>query len=221
MALSIKILGRLGFGNSDNSADDYPYQTKADEMEAQRLIASSFKLLEGAEVSAAQALFKKALKLDPESAEAYRGLALTYSRTDEFDKAIRELNKAIKIRPGFAEAHNDLGIIYDRMGNFPAAAKSFVQALRFRSNSAEIRNNLALAYFNIGSYAEAIKAYKQTLSIDPHDADALYGLARVYMDLNDQELALEQHATILNSGQTEIAAHLLDEIQRQVWQTKN
>jgi len=219
MGLSVKFLSRLGFGNSDDS-HDHSCQAKADELEARNLTGSSYKLLDAGEVFAARTLFKKALKLDPESADAHRGLALTYSATNELDKAIRELTKAISIRPSFADAHNDLGIIYDKKGNFPAAAKSFVQALRFRSNSSEIRNNLALAYFNIGSYGEAMKAYKQSLATDPHDSCALYGLARVYMDLNEKELALKQHAIILKMGEKEIAAQLLDEIQRQKWQSQ-
>lgn len=199
-----------GFLNSEN--------TKNNELEAARLIESGYRLTsEGREV-AALAQFKEALRLDPEAAEAYRGLGSIYLKQQSLDKAKTALLNAIRIRPHYADAHNDLGIIYDSLGNFRDAVKSYVQALRFQSNSAEVRNNLAMAYFNIGSYSEAIKAYQQTLSMHPSDTCAIYGLARVYMDLNDKESALDQHQRLLEIGENEIGAQLLDDIHRQVWQ---
>jgi tetratricopeptide (TPR) repeat protein len=90
-----------------------------------------------------------------------------------------------------------------------------MKALRLKPDSIDVRNNLGMAYYNIGSYCEATKAFKQALRFKDDNVQAHYGLALVHIDLRLRESALEEHNALVNLGQTQVAAQLLDEIHRQ------
>ena len=215
--LGSAFLEKLGLLTTDDADVESEKLRKDREATAQRLLNDAYELARAGHHSAALIQLKEALKNDSESAEVYQALGVTYLQLKEVKKAKSAFINALRIRPHYAEAHNDLGTIHDAEGNFLAAVKSYSQAIRFRSDSADYRNNLGLAYFNIGGYSEAIKIFQQTLSMYPQDARALHGLALVYIDLDDKAAAMEQQQILLESGETEIAALVLDQIQRHFW----
>jgi Flp pilus assembly protein TadD len=111
-------------------------------------------------------------------------------------------------------AHDGLGMAYDGSGNFIEAVKTYMRALRIAPNSADTRTNLGMTYYNLGSYAEATKAFNQALQIDPTNVQAHYGLGLVYIDLRYKDLALNQVEALENSERKDLAASLLERVER-------
>ncbi|HXI23817.1 MAG TPA: tetratricopeptide repeat protein, partial [Pyrinomonadaceae bacterium] len=99
--------------------------------------------------------------------------------------------------------------------NFIEAIKTYMRALRLAPNSVDTRTNLGMAYYNIGSYAEATKAFNQALQIEPESVQAHYGLGLVYIDLRRKDLALSEVEALENSGRKDVAASLLERVERQ------
>jgi tetratricopeptide (TPR) repeat protein len=73
--------------------------------------------------------YEKAVKADPNYAEAHSNLGFSYRKQGKFDKAVRSYKKAIALDPKLAEAHEYLGEAYAEMGKFELAEKE-LQILR-------------------------------------------------------------------------------------------
>jgi tetratricopeptide (TPR) repeat protein len=73
--------------------------------------------------------YEKAVKADPNYAEAHSNLGFSYRKQGKFDKAVRSYKKAISLNPKLAEAHEYLGEAYAEMGKFELAEKE-LQILR-------------------------------------------------------------------------------------------
>lgn len=161
------------------------------------------------------AAFKRALQTGTDRAESYLALGLAYEHLGRFEEAIQAFSEAIKVKRDFTEGYTRLGLAYDRSGQFLKAIRMHLSAIRLNPSNVELRKNLGVAYFNVGSYAEAIKALTQALQIDPNDASVRHCLGLVYLDLEDKDSALQQHKLIKELGHVDLAANLMDEIDRQ------
>ena len=73
--------------------------------------------------------YEKAVKADPNYAEAHSNLGYSYRKQGKFDKAVQSYKKAISLDPKLAEAHEYLGEAYAEMGKFDLAEKE-LQILR-------------------------------------------------------------------------------------------
>ena len=61
-------------------------------------------------------VYNQAIKLDPDYAQAYHGLGVTYHIKEEnahynYDKAIEAYKKAIKLDPNYVKAHYNLEML--------------------------------------------------------------------------------------------------------------
>ena len=137
--------------------------------------------------------YKKAIKINPNYAEAHCVLGLVYAyKGGMFDEAIAEYKKAIEINPNYAEAHYNLGAVYRRKGMFDEAIAEYKKAIEINPNLAEAHDSLGLAYFRKGMYNEAIAEYKKAIEIDPEFAKTHYYLALAYYYKKMYKLAIEQ-----------------------------
>jgi tetratricopeptide (TPR) repeat protein len=62
--------------------------------------------------SQAVEVFKKAIEINPDYAEAHYNLGLLYSRDEQYAEAAAEFARAIKSKPDYAEARYNLGLVY-------------------------------------------------------------------------------------------------------------
>ena len=73
---------------------------------------------------------EKAVKLDPEDAEANFGLGSIYAKLERIEPAIEKYKDAIKLEPDYLEAHHNLALAYD------AAEDGFNSILHLRITKA-------------------------------------------------------------------------------------
>ena len=67
---------------------------------------------------AAENLYKKILKINPNHATAHNNLGLIFHAFREFQKAISCYEKAIEIQPNYAHAYNNLGVVFQKLNVF-------------------------------------------------------------------------------------------------------
>ena len=126
-------------------------------------------------------LYKHAIRIDPDDAEAHYGLGATYLILEMYKEAIDALRQAIKLDPdNDAMAHCALGFSYQNLGKWKKAIESYKQAIRIDPDVAETHFNLGVAYGDLGKYEEAIESYKQAIRIDPNLAVVHYNLGLAY-----------------------------------------
>jgi len=73
----------------------------------------------------AEVLFKEAVRLDPQLAEAYLQLGILAASQHNYPEAMSYYQKAIVTNPKLGEAHYRLGVIYDRSGKPDLAKQEF------------------------------------------------------------------------------------------------
>jgi TolB-like protein/Tfp pilus assembly protein PilF/class 3 adenylate cyclase len=150
--------------------------------------------LEGADASS-----RKALELDPESAEAHtsRGLALTLH--GRYQDARQEFEAALRLNPMLYEAHYFYGRACVTEGKFAEAVSHYRDAGRVRPEDYQAIYLSAASLVKLGRHQEALEAEQQTLKaadahldLNPDDARAWYFSAGVLMRLGLRDQALER-----------------------------
>ena len=82
--------------------------------------------------------YKKAIKINPDFAEAYYNMAIAQKVIGEFEEAIKNYKKALKIKPDYFEAHYNLGNILSEKGDKKAAINCYEYALQIKPGSAMV-----------------------------------------------------------------------------------
>ena len=90
--------------------------------------------------------FKDALRDDPESPIAERGLAAAYQQSGDLAKAQQTLEALLAKNPHSADEQEMVAEIYLEMKLYPRAVDHFQEALRLQPNAALSHNNLAWLY---------------------------------------------------------------------------
>lgn len=182
------------------------------------------------------ALFRRALELNPRSAETMAAFAgLLIREPGQNAEAIALFEEAIRIRPTYAEAHNalanELVAIPERLLE---AIEHYQTAIRLRPDFALAEANLAMALAQVsGREGEALKHFERALAVLPDYAPAHFYmarlLARVPARLNEavrhyektlelrpgaRDALIELGGVLLRLGRVTDAARRLDELLR-------
>jgi tetratricopeptide (TPR) repeat protein len=124
----------------------------------------------------AEAAFKKAIELKPDSAEAYTGLAGVYNSQKKFDLAAEASSKAAQLSGGAAgggaEASYNQGVILFNAGKFAEAKTQFEAATKVDPNMGMAQYQLGMTALNLGQIPEAISALEAYLKVDPNGSKA-------------------------------------------------
>jgi hypothetical protein len=88
---------------------------------------------------------RKALELDPTSAEAHIELGTRLVEDRRLDEAAAEFELALRLNPGLAPAHNNLGYVLFLKGHAKEAIEQYQEALRLQPEFPQAQNNLELA----------------------------------------------------------------------------
>lgn len=126
--------------------------------------------------------FERALRDEPTSDDAYRGLAVAQEHVNQAGQAEQTYQRAIRLRPHYWASYNWLGAFYFRHGRYTDAAAQFEKVISLVPDSFQGYSNLGGAYFALGRYPEAIAMFERSISIRP-TYFGLSNLATVYFQL--------------------------------------
>jgi tetratricopeptide (TPR) repeat protein len=152
---------------------------------------------------------------EPELANSYNNIALTYCNLGNYKLALEFNKKSISIRekvlvpehPDLATSYNNIAVTYHFLSNYE-------QALDYQKKSISIRkkvlvpehpdlatsyNNIAEIYSSLGNYKKALEFHKKVLIIDeksleknhPFRATSYNNIAGTYRNLGNYKKALE------------------------------
>lgn len=94
------------------------------------------------DTSAAEALYRRAIAVNPLLVEARNNLALLLAARGEVDAAIEQYRVILLHHPRDAFAHNNLGMAYGGKGDYLRAVEHFEQAVKFDPTLRQARDNL-------------------------------------------------------------------------------
>jgi tetratricopeptide (TPR) repeat protein len=109
----------------------------------------------------------EAIRLNPQSANAYIGRGLNWDSKGEHDKAIADYNEAIRLDPQSADAYNNRGLAWTKKGEYDKAIADYTEAIRLDPQDARAYNNRGVAWKRKGNYHEAIANYIEAIRLDP------------------------------------------------------
>lgn len=162
---------------------------------------------------AAQDMFEKAIKIDPESRIAYVGLAsmyITQNRLAEAEQILRTaLTKETFLNP--ARIYHYLGVLYRKTGRYQEAIESSRRALQLDTENLEPMLNLGIVYEEMGDYARADAAFAEALRLGLNDSVDLYnnwGIAVFKMGATDRAIGYFQRGLQLDPDHPETRYNL-------------
>jgi len=98
----------------------------------------------------AEEWFRKALEINPYSAEVYLGLGVTRGCQGRLDDQIALCKSAIELKPDYANAHFMLAATLAMKGQYKESLPAFEKALKLKPDFVEGHFHLALAYASLG-----------------------------------------------------------------------
>ncbi len=145
-------------------------------------------------VDAAVRAFKEAVRLDPESNRAHRGLSDAFVHQGRYELALFEARRAVEIADS-ARNRAQLGDALLGIGRPEEAAKEFREALKRKPDYASAQSQRGLALLAARRYEEAIDAYDRYLELD--DSPWIYAV-------------LYHHFALRHMGRNEEARRLIE-----------
>jgi tetratricopeptide (TPR) repeat protein len=138
----------------------------------------------------ADALYRKALRLDPDHVPALYNRGLLLLRAGRFDEAETHFREAVARQPKFAEGHNAAGLAARMAGRPEAAIAHYERALAARSDYAEAENNWGAVLKALEQFEAAAGHYRNALALKPDYAEAENNLGAALRAMGRPEEAI-------------------------------
>jgi serine/threonine-protein kinase len=138
-----------------------------------------------ADLRAAEALYQRAISLDPEFAYAYALLSrvhgvMAWERFDpspERREAQREAaQEALRLQPDLPQAHVAIAWMHYVGGRFERALEEYEIAREGLPNDAEIISRIGYTQRRLGNWSEVFSAFERATELNPRDPTLFYDL---------------------------------------------
>ena len=121
----------------------------------------------------AEALFSEAIKLDPDSPDAFFYRAQTLRATNRLEEAIKDCSEAIRLNPGGPIIWEFRGVLRGNNGDLDLAVDDFKMAIRLNPGNIYSHENLARTLTMLNRYDEAVTSCNRSLDLFPLEQQAL------------------------------------------------
>src|SRR5262245_55169497 len=135
-----------------------------------------------------EALFQRALRLNPRLSSAYVNLGTLYRQNNRPVLALSNFETAAKVFPLNPEILRNLALLYADRGDFSGAAKA-LQTIPVKMRPPDYWDLLARFYVTAGDFAKAEESLRQVLMQKPDSISTLQQLAGVSLKRGDSQRA--------------------------------
>jgi tetratricopeptide (TPR) repeat protein len=139
--------------------------------------------------------FRRALRDNPQSAEAQYGLGSVYLKQSKLGEARNCFEAATRLQASYPDtlpdAWNNLGLLAAQQGHTDEAIPCFQKALALSPDHMVALDNLGNAYRQLKRWDEARSVLEQAARVGPQDPEANYSLAMVYAQQGDSDRAYD------------------------------
>lgn len=171
-------------------------------------LLSQARLYQQAGVAAqAEQLYRQALLIDPDHADAHYELGNLLAHHGHFQAAADCYQHVLRLQPAHAEAHNNLGVMLAEQQQTAAAVPWYLKAIAIRPDYAEAYYNLGNAWKEQECLDEAAVRYRQTLELRPGFAGAHLNLGIVLARLGQLADAVTQYHEAMRLSPDGAEAH--------------
>jgi len=116
--------------------------------------------------------YDKALRINPDYADAYFNRGIALQKLGQPGAAIKSYDKAIRLEPDFADAYSNRGTALQDLGRLEQAVQSFEKAIQFKPDYAEAYYNRGIALHDLGHPEQAMNSYGKAIQFKPDYANA-------------------------------------------------
>ena len=150
----------------------------------------------------AYAAARKAVEIDPQSAEAHASLGLVFSHGWNWAAAEAEFRRALELDPQYANAHHWYGDYLSIKSRHDEALGEASRALELDPLNLMIGTWVALRYYQAGEYSRAIEQGRNSVELDSNFAAAhlLLGEGYVQAGLRGEGVSELKQAASLSGG---------------------
>jgi tetratricopeptide (TPR) repeat protein len=155
----------------------------------------------------AVSLLETAIKANPNAAELWFWLGITYQGCEQSQKALSAFRQTLKLNPKYSDGMRELLKIYLVQGPTSEAVAVLDHAWRQQSKDAgywmSVGDLYTLALKQKPSLAgqvdraRIVQCYQNALALSPRDPEILWRLAGVYLDANDLNMAADMLSKFL------------------------
>ena len=124
---------------------------------------------------------RKAVEIDPQSAEAHASLGLVLSHRWDWPAAEAEFKRALELDPQYANAHHWYADYLSIRGRHDEAIAEAKRALELDPLNLMISTWVGLRYYMARNYASAIEQNRDSVALDPNFAAAHLMLGEDYL----------------------------------------
>ena len=135
---------------------------------------------------------RKAVDLDPQSAEAHASLGLVLSHRWQWAEADAEFRRALQLDPRYANAHHWYADYLSIHGRHSEAVAEANRALELDPLNLMISTWLGLRYYLARNYPAAIQTNRESVDLDPNFAAAHLVLGEDYLQAGLHREALSE-----------------------------
>jgi len=158
------------------------------------------------ELSEAQVIYQKILKLTPNNADALHYLGLIYYQTGDSESAVTLISKAVTISATHL-MHSNLGAALQAQGRHDLAVENYQAAIVLKADYADAYNNLGAALQEQGELAESIKTFQKALALNPNDASAQNNVGNAFLAQGNLKEALDCYRSSLKLNPDNLSTH--------------
>lgn len=117
----------------------------------------------------------RALAMEPDSAEANKGMGDLMNHANAYEPAETYYRRALAVEPANTKVRNNLGLVYRKWERYDDAIEMFQSTLQSDPNNEDALRYLANIYYERQEYGEAEKYYDRILQLNPDDGNARLG----------------------------------------------
>jgi serine/threonine protein kinase/tetratricopeptide (TPR) repeat protein len=153
-------------------------------------------------------VYQQAVKLEPNYALAYAGLARSYHWLRKFPEAKEAAMKAIQLDDTVAEAHGALGYILLASWDWTGAEREIKRSIELNQSSVYSGHWVYAFYLSsVGSHEEAIREIKLAQELDPLILEIKVAVGNTLFLARQYDRAIEQYQSILDLHPNSVEAH--------------
>ena len=147
-------------------------------------------------------IYRDAVRIDPDLAEAHGNLGLALLDLGRFADAVAAEQEALRLKPTLAEAANTLGNAWAGLGRWEEAVAAHRRAIALRPDYPEAHNSLARALGRMNRPREAVTHLEIAVRLDPGSSLMQLNLGSAYLAIGktDAALAATRRALSLDPG---------------------
>jgi tetratricopeptide (TPR) repeat protein len=138
----------------------------------------------------AEAEFKTAIKLQPDSEEAITTLALLYNDEGDATRAAQTLS-SVPDTARSGKLYSALGYTYEQQKNYKGAIDAYKHAIELDRDNLDAIRGLAESLLNDNQTDAALEQYKIVAEANPEDAKTYIRIGEIYRRKGKFDLALE------------------------------